>query len=169
MLQLNYLDELTEEMNNEEVSLAEKVAEYVLCKEGCPYDCEINLTITNNEGIRERNSEFRGIDNATDVLSFPNCEFDLPGVFEQFVDETLYFDCFNPENGNLFLGDIMISRERMQEQAEEFGHGTTREFAFLIAHSVLHLIGYDHMEEEEAARMESKQNKYLNDLGITRQ
>lgn len=168
MTEINYWDELTEEINEEELNLAQKVVDYVLLKEGCPYECEVNLTITDNEGIRERNLEFRGIDNPTDVLSFPNCDFEMAGNFAQFQDETLYFECFNPENGRLFLGDIMISRERMIAQAEEYGHGVTREFAFLIAHSMLHLIGYDHMEEEEASRMESKQNKYLNDLGITR-
>ena len=168
MTEINYWDELTEEINEEELNLAQKVVDYVLLKEGCPYECEVNLTITDNEGIRERNREFRGIDNPTDVLSFPNCDFKMAGNFTQFQDETLYFECFNPENGRLFLGDIMISRERMIAQAEEYGHGVTREFAFLIAHSMLHLIGYDHMEEEEASCMESKQNKYLNDLGITR-
>lgn len=168
MTEINYWDELTEEINEEELNLAQKVVDYVLLKEGCPYECEVNLTITDNEGIRERNREFRGIDNPTDVLSFPNSDFEMAGNFAQFQDETLYFECFNPENGRLFLGDIMISRERMIAQAEEYGHGVTREFAFLIAHSMLHLIGYDHMEEEEASRMESKQNKYLNDLGITR-
>lgn len=168
MTEINYWDELTEEINKEELALAQKVVDHVLLKEGCPYECEVNLTITDNQGIQERNREFRGIDNPTDVLSFPNCDFEEAGMFTQFQDETLYFECFNPENGKLFLGDIMISRERMIAQAEEYGHGITREFAFLIAHSVLHLIGYDHMTEDEASRMESKQNKYLNDLGITR-
>lgn len=168
MTEINYWDELSEEINEEELALAQKVVDYVLLKEGCPYECEVNLTITDNEGIRERNKEFRDIDRPTDVLSFPNCDFEFAGAFGQFKDETLYFDCFNPENGKLFLGDIMISREKMIAQAEEYGHGLTREFAFLIAHSVLHLVGYDHIAEEDANCMESKQNKYLNELGITR-
>ena len=86
-----------------------------------------------------------------------------------FLTVNLRFrEIFHPENDCFVLGDIMISRDRMLAQAEEYGHGITREFAFLIAHSVLHLIGYDHMEETEAKCMEEKQNQYLNELGITR-
>lgn len=168
MVQINFWDEIKEEINEEELALAQKVVEHVLLKEGCPFDCEVNLTMTNNAGIQEVNREFRDMDKPTDVLSFPNCEFDIPGEFSQFREEEVYFDCFNPENGYFVLGDIMISRNKMLAQAEEYGHGVTREFAFLIAHSVLHLIGYDHMEEADAKCMEAKQNEYLNDLGITR-
>lgn len=168
MVQINFWDEITEDINEEELSLAKKVIEHILQKEGCPFDCEVNLTMTNNDGIQAVNNEFRDMDKPTDVLSFPNCDFDTPGEFSQFRDEDVYFDCFNPENDYFVLGDIMISRDKMLAQAEEYGHGVTREYAFLIAHSVLHLIGYDHMEEEEAKHMEAKQNEYLNDLGITR-
>ncbi len=168
MVQINFWDEIAEDINEEELALAKKVIEHILQKEGCPFDCEVNLTMTNNDGIQAVNKEFRDMDKPTDVLSFPNCDFDTPGVFSQFRDEDVYFDCFNPENDYFVLGDIMISRDKMLAQAEEYGHGVTREYAFLIAHSVLHLIGYDHMEEEEAKHMEAKQNEYLNDLGITR-
>lgn len=168
MVQINFWDEITEEINEEELTLAKKVIEHILQKEGCPFDCEVNLTMTDNDGIQAVNKEFRDMDKPTDVLSFPNCDFDTPGEFSQFRDEEIYFDCFNPENDYFVLGDIMISRDKMLAQAEEYGHGVTREYAFLIAHSVLHLIGYDHMEEEEAKHMEAKQNEYLNDLGITR-
>lgn len=168
MVQINFWDEITEEINEEEPALAKKVIEHILQKEGCPFDCEVNLTMTDNDGIQAVNKEFRDMDKPTDVLSFPNCDFDTPGEFSQFRDEDVYFDCFNPENDFFVLGDIMISRDKMLAQAEEYGHGVTREYAFLIAHSVLHLIGYDHMEEEEAKHMEAKQNEYLNDLGITR-
>lgn len=168
MVQINFWDEITEEINEEELALAKKVIEHILQKEGCPFDCEVNLTLTDNDGIQAVNKEFRDMDKPTDVLSFPNCDFDTPGEFSQFRDEDVYFDCFNPENDYFVLGDIMISRDKMLAQAEEYGHGVTREYAFLIAHSVLHLIGYDHMEEEEAKHMEAKQNEYLNDLGITR-
>lgn len=168
MVQINYWDDIKEEINEEELALAQKVIEYVLEKEGCPYECEVNLTMTDNEGIQQVNREFRDMDKPTDVLSFPNCDFDVPGDFTQFEEDAVYFDCFNPETGNFVLGDIMISRDKMNAQAEEYGHGITREFSFLIAHSVLHLIGYDHMEEEDAKCMEEKQNQYLNELGITR-
>lgn len=168
MVQINFWDEIKEEVNEDEFALAQKVIEYILLKEGCPFDCEINLTMTDDEGIRAVNNEFRGLDKPTDVLSFPNCDFEVPGDFTQFEAEELFYDCFNPENDCFVLGDIMISRDRMLVQSEEYGHGITREYAFLIAHSVLHLIGYDHMEESEAKYMEAKQNQYLNELGITR-
>ena len=168
MVQINFWDEIAENINEEELALAKKVIEHILQKEGCPFDCEVNLTMTDNDGIQAVNKEFRDMDKPTDVLSFPNCDFDTPGEFSQFRDEDVYFDCFNPENDYFVLGDIMISRDKMLAQAEEYGHGVTREYAFLIAHSVLHLIGYDHMVEEEAKHMEAKQNEYLNDLGITR-
>ena len=168
MVQINFWDEIAEDINEEELALAKKVIEHILQKEGCPFDCEVNLTMTDNDGIQAVNKEFRDMDKPTDVLSFPNCDFDTPGEFSQFRDEDVYFDCFNPENDYFVLGDIMISRDKMLAQAEEYSHGVTREYAFLIAHSVLHLIGYDHMEEEEAKHMEAKQNEYLNDLGITR-
>ena len=168
MIQINFWDEIKEETNEKELALAQKVIEYVLLKEGCPFDCEVNLTMTDNDGIRSVNKEFRDMDKPTDVLSFPNCEFDVPGEFSQFRNEDVFYDCFNPENNYFVLGDIMISRDKMCAQAEEYGHGQTREFAFLIVHSVLHLIGYDNMEEEEATCMEEKQNQYLNELGINR-
>ena len=168
MVQINFWDEISEEINEEELALARKVVEYVLLQEGCPFDCEVNLTMTDNEGIQAVNKEFRNMDKPTDVLSFPNCDFEVPGEFSQFEDEDVYFDFFYPDNDLFVLGDIMISRDKMQAQAEEYGHGVTREFAFLIAHSVLHLIGYDHMEEADAKCMEQKQTEYLNNLGITR-
>ena len=77
-------------------------------------------------------------------------------------------DCFNPDSGELFLGDIIISLDRVKEQAENYGHGPRREYAFLVAHSMLHLLGYDHMTEEEAARMEAGQDAVLRALGIER-
>lgn len=168
MVQINYWDEIKEEVNDEELVLAQSVVEHILKEEGCPFDCEVNLTMTDNDGIQAVNKEFRNIDKPTDVLSFPNCDFSSPGDFSRFEDASLYADCFNPENDLFLLGDIMISRDRMVAQAEEYGHGITREYAFLIAHSVLHLIGYDHMDENEALCMEEKQNQYLNDLGIQR-
>ena len=98
MVQINFYDEITEEINKDELALAQKVIEYILVKEGCPFDAEVNLTMTNDEGIWEVNREFREIDRPTDVLSFPNCEFDIPGEFSVFRDKAVYFDCFNPES-----------------------------------------------------------------------
>ena len=150
--------------NMEEV--AEMVAKDILKTENCPFETEINLLLTDNEGIRGFNQEFRDIDRETDVLSFPNCEYDTPGDFSLIQPDDV--DCFSPETHELILGDIIISKDRVIEQAKEYGHSQKREFAFLVAHSMLHLCGYDHMEPEEAAVMEEKQRACLERLGITR-
>lgn len=147
-------------------AMAEKVVTEALDHEKCPYEAEINLTLTSNEEIRVINYEYRNIDRATDVLSFPMLEYDEPADFEYLEDA--WAECFNPESGELLLGDIVISVEKVLEQAEAYGHSVEREFAFLIAHSMLHLMGYDHMEPEEAKIMETKQEEILNALKINR-
>lgn len=141
------------------------VAEAVLAQEGCPYEAEVNLLLTDNEGIWEINAEQRGIDAPTDVLSFPMAVFETPADFDSLEEQE---DCFHPESGELLLGDIVISVERVMEQASTYGHSLKREFSFLIAHSMLHLIGYDHERGEEAEIMEYKQNQILDGLGIGR-
>lgn len=146
--------------------LAEKVCQAVLDSEKCPYETTISLVLTDNEGIHEVNLQCRGIDRPTDVLSFPNIEFEKEADFD--IDEDSEADYFDPETGELVLGDIMISVDKVKEQAESYGHSELREMAFLIAHSMLHLCGYDHMVPEEAAVMEQKQEKILTDLQITR-
>lgn len=135
---------------------------------GCPYEAEVNLLITDNEQIHQMNREFRKIDRPTDVLSFPMIEYEEAGKFDFLEEDDCPEDCFNPETGELLLGDIVISAEKVQEQAGEYGHSVKREYAFLIAHSMLHLMGYDHMEAEEAAVMEQKQRGILEELGILR-
>lgn len=147
-------------------SLILSVIEEALDYEGCPYEAEINVVLTDNEEIRQVNNEFRNIDKPTDVLSFPMLEYDSPSDFSQLEDS---YECFHPESGELLLGDIMISVERAKEQAKEYGHSLEREIAFLIAHSMLHLCGYDHMEEQERFVMEQKQKDILKHLGITRE
>ena len=146
--------------------IVEKVCTAVLDAEGCPYEVQINVVITDNAGIRELNREARGIDRETDVLSFPNVDFEAEGVFD--IDEDAEADYFDPDSGELMLGDIMISVDKVFEQAGEYGHSVMREFAFLVAHSMFHLCGYDHMEEQEAKVMEMKQEAVLAELGITR-
>lgn len=143
------------------------VAEKVLELEECPYEAVVNILLTDEEGIRQFNRDFREIDNPTDVLSFPNIAYDSPADFRHVEEEAA--DCFEPDTGELVLGDIIISVERVREQAKAYGHSEKREFAFLTAHSMLHLLGYDHMTKEEAAVMEEKQEKVLQALGITRE
>ena len=145
---------------------AKIVMEEVLRTEGCPYEATMNLLITDNEGIREFNREYREIDKETDVLSFPNLDFDKPGDFSKAKESQA--DYFDPDSGELLLGDVIISADKVKEQAESYGHGEKREFAFLVAHSMLHLCGYDHMEDEERLVMEKKQEDVLQGLGITR-
>lgn len=145
--------------------LAEEVIEAALDYEGCPYEATVSLLLTMNNEIQEMNRNFREIDRATDVLSFPMIAYEEAGTFDFLEEDDSAFD---PESGELVLGDIVISKERVIAQAEEYGHSIRREYAFLIAHSMLHLMGYDHMEEEERAVMEQKQRNILEQLGITR-
>ena len=145
--------------------LARTVIEAALDYEECPYEAEVNLLLTTNEEIQKMNAEFREIDRATDVLSFPRVDSEEPGEFE-FLEEADEY--FHPETGELMLGDIVISKEKVLSQSEEYGHSPRREYAFLIAHSMLHLMGYDHMEEEERLCMEAKQRDILDRLNILR-
>lgn len=147
--------------------LINKVITYAADYVGCPYEFEVNVVLTDNDTIHKVNKETRNIDRVTDVLSFPMAEYDEPGDFSRLEDEDM-FDVFNPETGELLLGDIMVSLEKVVSQAEEYGHSTTRELGFLIAHSMLHLFGYDHMEEDERVIMEAKQNEIMNGLEIYR-
>ncbi|HIV41025.1 MAG TPA: rRNA maturation RNase YbeY [Candidatus Mediterraneibacter guildfordensis] len=142
--------------------VADAALEYI----GCPYETEVDLLLTHDEEIREMNREHRNIDRPTDVLSFPMLEYETPGDFSGFEDMPDYFD---PESGELLLGDIVISLDRVKAQAEEYGHSVRREYAFLIAHSMLHLFGFDHMEEDERAVMEQKQREIMEKIQILRQ
>lgn len=162
-----YLEEEVEvrfEFNYSE--LAQRVVDFCLDYVAFPYEAEVNLTLTDNEGIHAINKEFREIDRPTDVLSFPMLSYETPGDFSFLDDEDS--DDFNPDTGEALLGDIVISVEKVYEQAESFGHSVEREYAFLITHSMLHLFGYDHMEEDEAKVMEDKQKDILNKMNILR-
>lgn len=145
---------------------ARRVCEAALGYEGCPYDAEVSLVLTEAEEIRRLNRDFRGIDRETDVLSFPNIAFPTPSDFAAAEENPM--DDFDPESGCLILGDIVINTLRVREQAKAYGHSEKREFAFLTAHSMLHLCGYDHMTPDEASEMERRQEEILNGLGITR-
>lgn len=150
----------------DEEELARTVVQTCLEHESFPYEAEVNLTLTDNAGIREYNRKYRKIDRETDVLSFPMLAYESPGDFA-FLREEREED-FNPDTGEVLLGDIIISVDKVREQAEKYGHSLKREFAFLIVHSMLHLFGYDHMSEEEAKIMEKKQRLILEVLDIRR-
>ena len=149
----------------DEDELIRTVIEAALDYENCPYDAEVSVTLTDNESIREVNRDFRNLDRATDVLSFPMADYATPADFDSLEEMD---DVFNPETGEYMMGDIMISVEKVKEQAEAYGHSEKRELAFLVAHSMLHLMGYDHEEDEERQVMEKKQEEILQNLNITR-
>lgn len=139
--------------------LIEDVISEALKQENFTEDAFVSVTLTDNESIREINNEQRGIDSATDVLSFPVLEFEdgqmLAGVGDYYEDK-------------LILGDIVLSLERAEEQRIEFGHSFDREMGYLICHSVLHLLGYDHEDESEREIMRRKEENTLNVLSLTR-
>lgn len=139
--------------------LIEDVISEALKQENFTEDAFVSVTLTDNESIREINNEQRGIDSATDVLSFPVLEFEdgqmLAGVGDYYEDK-------------LILGDIVLSLERAEEQRIEFGHSFDREMGYLICHSVLHLLGYDHEDESEREVMRCKEENTLNVLSLTR-
>ena len=152
------IDNRTEEELSSVLSeTIEKIVVDSLVFEGFAKPCEVSISIVDNEEIRQINQQFREIDRATDVLSFPLL------TFEEGEKPDLN------EKGEVLLGDIIISLERAREQAEEYGHSLKREVAFLTAHSMLHLLGYDHMEPEEEADMFAKQREILNQAGIPRE
>lgn len=142
------------------------VAKAALKHENCPYEAEIDVLITDDEAIRQMNREFRGIDAATDVLSFPMADYESPSDFSRLEEHKNEY--FNPESGELLLGDIVLSVEKLRAQAGEYGHSETRELAFLVVHSILHLCGYDHMEEGERLEMEKRQEEILLGRGYLR-
>lgn len=133
----------------------------------CPYEAEVNVILTDNPSIASINEEHRGLAKPTDVLSFPMLDYDIPGDFS-FIDELPEEECFDPDSGELVLGDIIISVEKVVEQAEAYGHSKERELGFLTAHSMLHLFGFDHMEEDERIDMELRQEEILERVGLHR-
>jgi len=153
--EVNFLDI---EENAEYLKLIEKVVRMAFSTEGIDkLNLYINVILTNPENIRKANKEYRNIDKETDVLSFP--------MFEKKEIEKML------KNGNdvqEVLGDIIISIAKVEEQAKEYGHSFERELAYMIVHGFYHLMGYDHMEEQEKVIMREKEEKLLNNLNITR-
>lgn len=135
--------DISEEINE----IIEKVIKEVLVYENQSLDCEVSISFVDNAEIRELNKDYRGIDRETDVLSFP-------------MDDEFTFE------GPVLLGDVIISLEKALEQSEEFGHSINREIAYLTAHSMLHLLGYDHMDEEEKSLMRGKEKEIMRKLKI---
>ena len=149
-------------VNEGQRAFIRKVIRTALAEEGMTLPCEVNVSITNDEGIHEINLEMRGVDRPTDVLSFPVFDL-LPGELPDEEDA-------DPGTGLIPLGDMVISLERVTAQAKEYGHSNRRELAYLVVHSVLHLLGYDHLDEgEQKKQMRGREEAILAVLGIVRE
>lgn len=155
--------EVTEGFINE----LEDVCRYALEKEEVTQKCQISLLFVDNEEIREINKETRNIDKATDVLSFPMLDYPKGKVFKDVYKDKV-FDVMYLDGDELVLGDMVLSLERAEEQSREYNHSFKREVCYLIVHSILHLLGYDHMEDEEKKIMRAREEEILNGLDIKR-
>lgn len=149
------------EFTDELSLLIEKAIEESLKLEGFEKPSEISVLIVDDERIRGINKEQRNIDKATDVLSFPMLDMENGELLCEDWD-------YDPEGNYILLGDIVLSLETAKRQAEEYGHSLEREVAFLTTHSMLHLLGYDHMEEDEEKTMIEKQEMVLTKMGLRR-
>lgn len=155
--------EITEEFEN----ILKNTIEFVLKEEEVDKPCEVSLVFVDNEYIREINNETRGMDKATDVLSFPMIDYPNKKVYKEvYTGKELSMEYFAGEE--LVIGDIVLSLERANEQREEFNHSFNRECSYLVVHSVLHLLGYDHMEDDEKVVMRAREEELLNKLKMTR-
>lgn len=158
--------EIDASITEDDEALFERVIGAVMEYENCPYEPIVNLVITDNEGIREVNRQMRDIDSPTDVLSFPAVDYERPSDFSYVDDNPASY--LDPETDELILGDICLNADRVFSQAKEYGHSVTREYAFLLVHSLLHLLGYDHETKEQEEEMFSRQEKILQAMGILR-
>ncbi|MBQ7563588.1 MAG: rRNA maturation RNase YbeY [Lachnospiraceae bacterium] len=146
-------------------ALFPKIVAAVTEAEACPYEVSVSLFLTGNEEIKELNRMNRGIDSVTDVLSFPLAVYPAPSDFSELEKDP---DNFDPDTGELLLGDIVLSADQVLLQAESYGHSPKREYAFLIVHSLLHLFGYDHIEDRDRKLMEGRQEEIMRILAIPR-
>ncbi|MDF2820052.1 MAG: hypothetical protein K0R15_493 [Clostridiales bacterium] len=158
---INIEKEIDMEFDIDYETVIKEVVQASLKKENFKFDIELNVILTNNEEIRLINNEYRNIDKATDVLSFPQIEYNTPADFAPIENNLPSY--INPDTQEVILGDIIISMEKVIEQANEYGHTIKRELSFLVAHSMLHLFGYDHMEPEEDKVMQEHQEAILNE------
>ncbi|MGL4571260.1 MAG: rRNA maturation RNase YbeY [Clostridium sp.] len=164
-----YLDDRQEkiEIDEEFTNKLEEVINFALKEEEVTVPSEISMLFVDNEDIRGINAETRGIDRATDVLSFPMLDYEDKKVFKEMYKDKIFNETFM-DGDELVLGDIVLSLERTLEQSEEYNHSFTREACYLVVHSVLHLLGYDHMEDEDKKVMREREEEILNKLEIRR-
>ena len=158
------IDDVEKRLKPEENETIERVVTGVLAKETFPYACYISVSVVSEKEIRSINLEQRGVDSATDVLSFPALEFDSS---YRLVQEPGPED-MDPETDTVYLGDIVICNDVLERQAIEYGHSKKRELAYLTTHSMYHLLGYDHVTENLKRDMRQKEEILLTELDITR-
>ena len=165
-----YVDNRQEKINVDEklVDLLKSVIEFALKEEEVDVPSEVSLLFVDNEEIREINNETRGIDKATDVLSFPMLDYEEKKVFKEMY-KNYEFSQSDFDGDELVLGDVVLSLERALEQSQEFNHSFEREPSYLVVHSILHLLGYDHMEEDDKVVMRKREEEILTKLNITRE
>jgi probable rRNA maturation factor len=144
-----------------------EIIEYTLMEEKVNIPCEISMIFVDNEEIKEINKEMRNIDKVTDVLSFPMLEYTEHKVFKDLYSD-IKFDISELNEGNLVLGDMALCLPRALEQSDEYKHSFKREVCYLVVHSMLHLLGYDHMEEDDKCKMRSREEEILNRFNINR-
>jgi len=155
------------EINEELYKIVEQIAEYSFRQEGLTIDWELSITLVDNETIKEINSRFRNIQSATDVLSFPMLDYPSGKVFKECFKDNIFRD-EDMDEGKLVMGDIVISIERALEQSVEFNHGFVREVCYLVIHSILHLLGYDHMERSDKEKMRTREEEILSKFDLSR-
>lgn len=164
-----FVDNRQEKISISEVTIKqlENTILFALKEEEVNVPCEVSLLFVDNEEIKEINNETRGIDRATDVLSFPMLDYPEGKVFKEVYKNRKFDETFL-DGEDLVIGDIVLSLEKALEQSKEFNHSFEREACYLVVHSVLHLLGYDHMEDEEKKVMREREEEILNKLKITR-
>jgi probable rRNA maturation factor len=155
------------EVTKELKSSIENAVKLTLAEEMVNVPEEVSIILVDDSGMRELNKEFRNIDRATDVLSFPMLEYPENKVYKD-VYLNHAFEPMDLDDGRLVLGDIVISLEKASEQANEYGHSFMREVCYLTVHSVLHILGYDHMEEDQKAVMRNREEYMLNRMDLSR-
>ena len=149
------------------VNLINEVCNVALTEEEVNVPYQISLLFVDNEEIREINRETRNIDRATDVLSFPMLDYPNKKFFKDFYIDYNFDETFL-DGDELVLGDIVLSLERALEQSEEYNHSYKREVSYLVVHSILHLLGYDHMCDKDKVKMRKREEEILEKLNITR-
>lgn len=164
-----YIDNRQNKITVEEelIHNVERIIEYTLEKEQVNIKTEISVIFIDNDEIMRINREQRGVNKVTDVLSFPMLHYPKDKVYKE-VYLNFDFGAKDLDNGELILGDVVISLEKAKEQSEEFGHSFLREVAYLTVHSILHLLGYDHMVEEDKAKMRPREEEILENFNIRR-